>query len=100
MVTSDQGSVTTDPPSVSSSGHGAWLWVEKQQQFVYTVLELFSDLSGNLAGYLKVRGSYAVLPSGDKYTGTSFFEVFDASWNLQVSGNVDNAGERIKVELP
>src|SRR5215831_2455821 len=93
MVTSDQGSVTTDPPSVSSSGHGAWLWVEKQKQFAYTVVELFSDLSGNLVGYLKVRGIYTVLPSGDNYTGTSFFQVFDASGNLQASGNVNNAGE-------
>jgi hypothetical protein len=63
LVTSDQGSVTTDPPSVFSSAHGAWTHLE-ERTFAYTVLELISDLSGNLVGYLKVRGIYEVSHSG------------------------------------
>ena len=59
MVCSDQGAVTTDPPSVFSSCHGAWTHLEKRT-FAYTSRELISDLSGNLVGYLKVRGVYTV----------------------------------------
>jgi len=99
MLASDQGSVTLNPPSVSSSGVGAWTQTD-WRTFVYTSKELFSDLRGNLVGFLKVRGIYKLSGSGDKYNGTSFFEVFDTNSNLLVSGNVTNAGERIPVELP
>ena len=71
MVCSDQGTVTTEPPSVFSSCHGVWTHLE-QRTFAYTVRELISDLSGNLVGYLKVRGIYTVSQSGNEYTGTSF----------------------------
>ena len=59
MVCSDQGAVTTEPPSVFSSCHGVWTHL-KQRTFAYTSRELISDLSGNLVGYLKVRGVYTV----------------------------------------
>ena len=67
MATSDQGSVTTDPPSVFSSGQGAWAHQEKRT-FAYTLLELISDLSGNLIGFLKVSGIYTVSQSGKTST--------------------------------
>ena len=64
MVCSDQGNVTTEPPTVFSSGHGVWTHLEKRT-FAYTALGLISDLSGNLRGYLKARGIYTVSQSGN-----------------------------------
>jgi hypothetical protein len=99
MVNSDQGGVTIDPPLVVSAGHGAWRHL-RHRTFAYTTRELFSDLSGNLTGHLKVRGIYTVSDSGDEYSGISFAEVFDADGNLLASVEVTNSGQRIEVELP
>ena len=71
----------------------------EQRTFAYTALELISDLSGNLVGYLKVRGSYTVAQSGNEYTGTSFAEVLDPDGVVLFSVTVTNAGKRIQVEL-
>jgi hypothetical protein len=79
MMSSDQGSVTlgpTPPPGVSSSGVGAWTQLD-WHTFAYTDKGLFSDLSGNLTGFLKVSGIYTLSGSGDKYSGNSTFEVLD-----------------------
>ena len=65
MVSSDQGSVTMAPPTVFSSFYGVWTHLE-QRTFAYTGLELISDLSGNLVGYLKARGVYTVSQSGNR----------------------------------
>jgi hypothetical protein len=99
MTYSDQGNVTTEPPTIFSSGHGAWTHLEKHT-FAYTSLGLISDLSGNLVGYLKVRGVYTVSQSGNEYNGTSFAKVLDTDGNVLFSVEVTNAGQRIKVELP
>ena len=99
MTCSDQGGVTTDPPSVFTSCHGAWTHLEKRK-FAYTSFELISDLSGNLVGYLKVRGVYTVSQSGNQYDGTSFAKILDTSGNVLFSVEVTNAGRRIQVELP
>jgi hypothetical protein len=99
MVCSDQGAVTTDPPSVFTSCHGAWAHLEKRT-FAYTAFELISDLAGNLVGYLKVRGTYTVSQSGNEYTGTSFAQVIDVDGNVLFAVDVTNTGERILVELP
>jgi hypothetical protein len=53
VASSDQGSVTLDPPTVSSNGAGAWTQ-QDWHRFAYTELELFSDLKGDLTGFLKV----------------------------------------------
>ena len=71
-----------------------------KRTFAYTVLELISDLSGNLVGYLKVRGVYTVSQSGNEYDGTSFAEILDADGNVLFSVDVTNAGQRIQIELP
>ena len=99
MVCSDQGTSPRHRQSVFSSCHGAWTHLEKRT-FAYTGLELISDLSGNLVGYLKVRGIYTVSQSGNEYTGNSFAEIFDADGNVLFSVDVTNAGQRIQVELP
>ena len=98
-VCSDKGAVTLDPPTVFTSCHGAWTHVE-QRQFAYTALELISDLSGNLVGYLKVRGTYIVSQSGNEYTGTTLAQVLDPDGVVLFSATVSNAGRRIQVELP
>jgi hypothetical protein len=99
MVASDQGGVTTEPPFAESSGHGAWTHLNKRT-FAYSVLYLFSDLSGNLQNYLKVRGVYTVSQSGNEYNGTSFAEVLDTDGNVLFSTEVTNAGTRIQPEIP
>jgi hypothetical protein len=100
MECSDQGSVSTaPPPSVFTSCHGAWTHLE-DRRFAYTALELISDLSGNLVGYLKVRGIYTVAESGNEYTGVSFAEIRDTGGNVLFSVEVTNVGTRIQVELP
>ena len=99
MECSDQGAVTTtEPPSVFTSCHGVWAHLS-ERTFAYTSRELISDLSGNLVGYLKVRGVYTVSESGDEYTGTSLAEIVDTDGNLLFSVSVTNTGERIKLEL-
>jgi len=99
MACSDQGAVTTEPPAVFTSCHGVWTHLE-QRTFAYTSLGLISDLSGNLVGYLKVRGVYTVSQSGNEYSGTSFAQILDADGNVLFSVDVTNAGQRIQVELP
>ena len=99
MVCSDQGAVTTEPPSVFTSCHGVWTHLE-ERRFAYTSLELISDLGGSLVGYLKVRGIYTVSRSGNDYTGTSVAQILDVDGNVVFSAEVTNAGKRILVELP
>ena len=99
MVCSDQGGVTTEPPSVFTSCHGVWTHLEKRE-FAYTSFELISDFSGNLVGYLKVRGIYIVSQSGNEYTGRSLAQILDTDGNAVLSVEVTNAGKRILVELP
>ena len=100
MVCSDQGAVTTtEPPSVFTSCHGVWTHLT-ERQFAYTSLALISDLSGNLVGYLKVRGIYTVSQSGNEYTGNSFAQILDTDGHVLFSVDVINAGQRILVELP
>jgi hypothetical protein len=99
MTCSDQGGVTTDPASVVTSCHGVWTHLE-ERTFAYTSLALISDLNGNLAAYLKVRGIYTVSASGNEYQGTSFAQVLDPNGNVLFSVDVTNAGQRIQIELP
>ena len=100
MNCSDQGAVTTtEPPTVFTSCHGAWTHMAKRT-FAYTAFELMSDLSGNLVGYLKVRGVYTVSASGNSYTGTSFAQILDPDGHVLFSSEVTNTGRRIPVELP
>lgn len=99
---SDQGAVTlgpTRPPGVSSSGVGAWTQLD-WHTFAYTIKELFSDLNGNLTGFLKVSGIYKLTGPGDTYKGNSTFMVFDTNSNLLAKGEVENDGVRIRVEQP
>ena len=99
MTCSDQGSVTLIEPSVFTSCHGVWMYLGKRG-FAYTQLELISDLSGNLAGFLKVRGIYTVSKSEHEYTGTSVAQIFDTAATLLFEVQVGNTGRRIVVELP
>ena len=72
ITISDQGSVTTagPMPGVFTAGHGVWKHLGRRT-FAYTSLELISDLSGNLVGYLKVRGTLIVSESGNEWADGS-----------------------------
>jgi hypothetical protein len=95
----DQGNVTLDPPSVFSPGTGAWKQLDRRR-FAYTQLELISDLSGNLIGFLKVEGTYELV-SVDEYKGESIAKAFGTAGNVLFGPfTVKNAGMRIKVEEP
>jgi hypothetical protein len=99
MSCTDQGNVTVDPPNVYSACHGAWKQVDKDT-YAYASVELISDLSGNLVGYLKFRGVYTLSPSGNEYTGATHADILDTDGNILASVDVANTGERIQVELP
>ena len=97
LVVADQGNVTTEPPAVFSAGHGAWVHL-RGRTFAWTVLELISDLNGNLFGTLKVRGQYTVNKSGNSYSGQFKAEITDTAGNLIFSFEGTNEGQRIQVE--
>lgn len=97
LVVADQGNVTTEPPAVFSAGHGAWVHLGGRT-FAWTVLELISDLNGNLFGTLKVRGQYTVNKSGNSYSGQFKAEITDTAGNLIFSIEGTNEGQRIQVE--
>jgi hypothetical protein len=100
-MSSGQGGVTTDPPptTVTSDGVGSWRQTD-WHTFIYTELSVFSDFSGTLTGFLRVRGTYTLV-SENEYQGTSYFEVFAPDFKtLEVSGSVTNKGERIRVIPP
>ena len=99
MSCTDQGNVTTDPAMVLSACHGVWTHL-RDRTFAYTAFELMSDLSGNLVGFIKFRGTYTVSPSGAAYTGTTLAEILDTDGNVVASVTVVNGGQRIGVELP
>ena len=96
-VVADQGNVTTEPPTVFSAGHGPWVHLGGRT-FAWTVLELISDLNGNLLATLKVRGQYIVNESGNSYTGHFKAEVSDTAGHLLFSVEGTNEGQRIQVE--
>jgi hypothetical protein len=93
------GSFTLEPPTAFSTFHGVWRHLE-ESTFAYTGVHLMTDLSDNLVGYVKVRGTYVLSPSGNEYTGTSVAEVLDPSGNVLFSVGVTNTGTRIQLELP
>jgi hypothetical protein len=97
-VCADQGSVTinSDQPGVFSACHGAWRHLEKRK-FAATGVELISDLSGNLVGYLRVRSVLTVSESGNEYSGSSLAEILDPEGNVLFDVTVANAARRIQV---
>jgi hypothetical protein len=97
MTVADQGNVNLSAGQLFSAGHGAWS-AQGDRTFDWTVVELISDLAGNLIGTLKVRGTYTVNESGNGYSGVFYAEVSDTSGNLLFAAGGTNAGVRIQVE--
>jgi hypothetical protein len=97
VVVADQGNDTTVLPFVFSPGHGSWVHLDGRT-FAWTVIELVTDLSGNLVAILKVRGEHTVNELGNGYTGQFRAELFDPFGNLFDSSVGTNQGQRIQVE--
>ena len=97
MTVADQGNVNLTAGQLFSAGIGAWI-AQGDRTFSWTVVELISDLSGNLIGTLKVRGTYSVDDSGNSYSGVFLAEVKDRTGNVLFSVGGTNAGQRIVVE--
>ena len=97
VTVADQGNVNLAAGQLFSAGTGAWI-AQGERTFSWTVVELISDLNGNLMGTLKVRGTYTVDASGNSYTGVFLAEVKDTSDNVLFSIDGTNAGQRIVVE--
>jgi hypothetical protein len=97
VMVADQGNVNLAAGQLFSAGTGAWI-AQGEGTFSWTVVELISDLNGNLQGTLKVRGTYTVDASGNNYSGVFLAEVRDTSDNLLFSIGGTNTGQRIVVE--
>ena len=97
VVASDQGNVTLNPPQSFSSGAGAWTYLGGRT-FAWTVVELISDLDGNLVGTLKVRGESTLDQSGNNYSSRWHAEAVDPNGQLLFSADGTNVGQRILVE--
>jgi hypothetical protein len=95
LMVADQGNVNTAAGTVFSAGHGSWV-AQGEHTFSWTVVELISDLSGNLLGTLKVRGTYTVDETGNTYAGFFKAEVNIFGSTFSIDGT--NEGTRIQVE--
>jgi hypothetical protein len=95
MAVADQGNVNLSAGTVFSAGHGSWV-AQGDRTFSWTVVELISDLNGNLMGTLKVRGTYTVDETGNAYSGVFKAEVNISGNTFSFEGN--NEGARIRVE--
>ena len=95
----DQSGVTLVPQEAYSSGRGIWRHVEGRV-FEYTSRMLISDLSGNLIGQLKFRGTFTVSESGNEYSGTTVAQILDAGGTPLFEVEVTNTAERIRFDEP
>ena len=95
MTVADQGNVNNSAGIVFSAGHGSWI-AQGERTFSWTVVELISDLNGNLMGTLKVSGTYAVDETGNAYSGVFKAEVTIFGETFSSEGT--NEGTRIQVE--
>jgi len=96
VLVADQGNVNTAAGTVFSAGHGRWVALANRS-FTWTIMELMSDLNGNLLGTLKVRGTYTVDESGNAYSGSFHADLTDIFDNV-FSFEGTNEGHRIQVE--
>jgi hypothetical protein len=97
VLVMDQGHVNVAAGQVFSAGHGRWV-ARGNRSFGWTIVELISDLNGNLMGTLKVSGTYTVDESGNNYTGVFKAEITDIFGGVfSIDGT--NEGHRIQVEL-
>lgn len=97
LVVMDAGNVNVAAGTVYSAGHGCWV-AREGRTIDWTVMELVSDLNGNLIGTLKVRGRYTIDESGNSYTGNFLAEQVDTNGALVFSVEGTNEGHRIQVE--
>jgi len=99
LVGAAQGDVDVQA-LVNSAGLGAWAHLGGRT-FASTLLQIiYTPTGGNLVGLFKARGIHTLDSSGNEWSSTFKFEVFDPAGNVVFSGEGTAQAQRIKVELP
>jgi len=98
-VSSDQGSVITEPPfpHVFSAAHGLWAH-ERGRTAAATFVQLISGLAGELVYVNNVRQTITLGKSRDTYRSAWTAEFVDAGGNVVVTFEGTAEGRRIKAE--
>jgi hypothetical protein len=95
---SEQGDVKLDPNGVIASvAYGSWAH-NGGRQFLVTLLQLGSAATGELIGTLKVQITITLSETGDEWSGSYRFTIFDPHGNVLASGPGTIQAQRIKVE--
>lgn len=69
-------------PALRSPGHGVWQKEHGWQRYSLAFTYYRYDINGVFAGTQRVRATLELDANGDRFTGKSVIEVFDASDNL------------------
>ncbi len=98
------GYVETDqlsfmPSSLATPAHGSWKRTG-ERTFLLTYLTLNYDTKGTPQGTSKVRQVATLNETGDAYSGSGNFDIYDVHGNVISSGTFTVQAKRIRVEAP
>ena len=99
MVSSYQGSVTTNGPAPASftAAHGRWV-LERGRTFSTTSLQLMSGFDGQLVFVNKLRQRITLNRAGDAYKSVVRAEFYDPLGTLLLVFEGTTEGRRIGIE--
>ncbi len=87
------------PSSLATPGHGAWKRTG-ERTFLLTYLTLNHDTQGTFQGTSKIRQVAKLNETGNAYSGSGNFDVYDVQGNVILSGTFTIQATRIQVETP
>jgi hypothetical protein len=87
------------PSSLATPAHGSWKRTGKRT-FLLTYLTLNYDTKGTPQGTSKVRQVATLNETGDAYSGSGNFDVYDVHGKVLVSGTFTIQATRIRIEAP
>ena len=97
--TSDGTILWSGPLGSQSGGHGAWVG-NIDGTVTVTYMNTRHNAGGDFIGTAKTRARLALNATGDEFTGSGKFDLFDAQGKVLRSLDVVTYGTRIKVEAP